>query len=177
VSSEFQKRKVAGVFYALDADQDGYLEEEDFQCLTDRWNQIRGYQPGTPEHERMTAVMMGWWQALLAASDLDRDNRVTLDEVMLVVDQLPHVRDQVLATAHSMFEAVDENGNGEVSPAEYNQMITAWKGYDVDTDGAFRFLDANGDGHLSREEFADLWADFWIGDDQASPSKWVFGPF
>ncbi len=48
MSSEFQKRKVAGVFYALDVDQDGYLEEEDFQCLTDRWNEIRGYQPGTP---------------------------------------------------------------------------------------------------------------------------------
>ena len=177
MSSEFQKRKIAGVFYALDIDQDGYLEEEDFQCLTDRWNGIRGYQPGTPEHERMTAIMMGWWQALLASSDLDRDNRVTLDEVMTVVDQLPHVRDQVSATAHTMFEAVDENGNGEVSPREYNQMISAWKGGEVDTDGAFRFLDTNGDGYLSKEEFADLWAEFWIGDDPASASKWVFGPF
>ena len=56
-------------------------------------------------------------------------------------------------------------------------MIVAWKGSEVDTDGVFRFLDANGDGHISRDEFVDLWADFWIGDDQASPSKWVFGPF
>jgi Ca2+-binding EF-hand superfamily protein len=120
---------------------------------------------------------MGWWQTLLAASDQDRDNRVTLDEVMAVVDQLPAVRDQVEGTANTMFDAVDENGNGEVSPAEYNQMIEAWKGAPVDTDGVFRFLDADGDGHISRSEFVDLWADFWIGDDQASPSKWVFGPF
>ena len=42
MSSEFQKRKVAGVFYALDVDQDGYLEEEDFQPLTDRWNDDPG---------------------------------------------------------------------------------------------------------------------------------------
>ncbi len=177
MASEFQKRKVAGVFYALDVDQDGYLEEEDFQCLTDRWNEIRGYQPGTPEFERITAVMMGWWQALLAASDQDRDDRVTLDEVMLVVDQLPMVRDQVEATANAMFDVVDENGNGEVSPAEYNQMIEAWKGFKVETDGVFRFLDADGDGHISRSEFVDLWAEFWIGDDQAAPSNWVFGPF
>jgi Ca2+-binding EF-hand superfamily protein len=177
VSSEFQKRKVAGVFSALDDDQDGFLEEEDFQALTDRWNEIRGYQPGSPDHDRMTAIMMGWWQALLSSSDLDRDNKVTLDEVMLVVDQLPYARDQVLATANAMFEAVDEDGSGEVSPGEYNQMISAWKGSAVDTDEAFGMLDANSDGHISRDEFADMWADFWIGDDEASPSKWVFGPF
>ena len=83
----------------------------------------------------------------------------------------------MVGTAEAMFEAVDENGNGEVSPAEYKQMISAWKGVEVDTDGVFRMLDANGDGHISKTEFTDLWADFWIGDDQASPSKWVFRPF
>ena len=63
MSSEFQKRKVAGVFYALDVDQDGYLEEEDFQCLTDRWNEIRelpaGHARARVDHGRDDGVVAG----------------------------------------------------------------------------------------------------------------------
>ena len=91
------------------------------------------------------------------------------------VDQLPQVRDQVEATANAMFDAVDENRNGEVSPAEHQQMISVWKGYEVDCDDVFPILDANRDGHLSRAEFVSLWADFWTGDNEESPSKWSSG--
>jgi Ca2+-binding EF-hand superfamily protein len=176
VASEFQRRKVSGVFHSMDVDKDGYLEEEDFQSLTDRWNGLRGVRPGSPGHERIAGIMMGWWQALVAGADQDGDNRVTLDEVLALVDQLAGMRDAVEATADAMFDAVDDNGDGRVSPAEYNQMIVAWKGHPVGTDEAFRFLDTNGDGYISRQEFVEAWADFWIGDDEASPSAWVFGP-
>jgi hypothetical protein len=46
--------------------------------------------------------MMGWWDALLAASDRNRDDKVTLDEVLLVVDRLPAMLEAVTATADTM---------------------------------------------------------------------------
>jgi hypothetical protein len=106
--------------------------------------------PGSADHARLTSIMMGWWVTLLAASDLDRDNKVTLDEVLLTVDQLGGMSDAVTGTAEAMFEAIDE---------------------------IFPLLDLDGDGYLSGDEFTQLWTQFWVGDDPDAPGTWVFGRF
>lgn len=177
MASEFQRHKIAGVFNAMDADNDGFLEKADFEDLTARWTGTRGWAPGSEGHTRLTTIMMGWWDTLLAASDLDRDNKVTLDEVLLVVDRLGAMTDAVTGTAGAMFEAIDENGNGEISAAEYRQLIETWTGCETDTDDIFPLLDLDGDGHISQAEFTELWTEFWAGDDPDSPGTWVFGRF
>lgn len=95
MSSDLQRRKISGVFAAMDVNGDGYLEEEDFQALAGRWTRLRG--PG--DERRLTELMLGWWTTLLTASDVNRDNKVTLDEVLLVVDRLPDMPEAVTATA------------------------------------------------------------------------------
>ena len=177
MASEFQRRKVAAVFHAMDADGNGFLEEEDFRTLTERWVGIRGCEPGSPEHERIEATMMGWWPVLLAASDSDRDGKVSLDEVMLVVDRLDTMEDAVIATADAMFEAIDEDGDGRISLDEHRQVVAGWKGSDSGVEEVFDRLDLNGDGHLSQAEFRELWGEFWHGDDEAHPGQWVLGPY
>jgi Ca2+-binding EF-hand superfamily protein len=177
MSSEFQRRKISGVFTAMDANGDGFLEAADFEALTARWTGMRGLEPGTDGHARLGSIMMGWWGALLAASDLDRDNKVTLDEVLLVVDQLGTMTDVVAGTATAMFEAVDEDADGEISAAEYRQLIEAWNGRPTDTGDVFGLLDLDRDGHLSKDEFTELWTEFWAGDNPEAPGTWVFGKF
>lgn len=173
MASEFQRRKIAGVFDAMDADADGFLEEADFAALTARWVAIRG----TGDHARLSAIMMGWWATLLAGSDRDHDGRVTLDEVLLLVDRLDGMPEAVIGTAEAMFEAVDEDGDGRISAEEYHRLIEAWSGRATDTDAVFPLLDLDGDGHLSQAEFTRLWTEFWSGDDPAAPGTWVFGRF
>jgi Ca2+-binding EF-hand superfamily protein len=177
MASELQRRKVAGVVEAMDVDGDGFLGEEDFAALTRRWTAVRELPPGSAGHERLTEIMMGWWATLLAASDLDRDNKVSLDEVLLVVDRLGEMLDAVRGTAAAMFEAVDEDQDGRISAAEYRQLIETWNGQPTDTDEVFHRLDLDGDGYLSRAEFTELWTEFWAGDDPTSPGTWVFGKF
>jgi Ca2+-binding EF-hand superfamily protein len=171
MASEFQRRKIAGVFDAMDDDGDGFLEKEDFAALTARWTAIRG----GGDEVRLAEIMMGWWATLLAASD--RDERVTLDEVLVVVDRLGAMPEAVNATAEAMFEAIDENGDGRISAEEYRRLIEAWNGQETDTDAVFPLLDADGDGYLSEEEFVRLWREFWAGDDPDDPGTWVFGRF
>jgi Ca2+-binding EF-hand superfamily protein len=170
MASEFQRRKIAAVFAAMDADGDDFLDESDFAALTARWVAIRG---GADE-PRLSAVMMGWWTTLRTAADADR---VTLDEVMLVVDRLAGMPAAVTATAEAMFEAVDEDGDGRISAQEYHRLIEAWNGRPADTDEIFPLLDLDGDGHLSHPEFTRLWTEFWSGDDREAPGTWAFGRF
>ncbi|MGW0521739.1 EF-hand domain-containing protein [Crossiella sp. NPDC003009] len=172
MASDLQRRKINGVFAAMDADGDGFLAERDFQALATRWSRLRG--PG--DHQRLEQIMLGWWSTLLAASDENRDDKVTLAEVLLVVDQLPAMPEAVTATAEAMFEAVDENQDGLISAAEYRQLIEAWNGRPTDTDPVFPALDTDGDGCLSRTEFSELWLEFWAGDDANAPGTLVFGP-
>ena len=103
---------------------------------------ILGWEPGSADYDRMRSIMMGLWAGLLAMSDQNRDDKVSLDEVMLVVDQLYSMDAEVTATANSMFDAIDENGDGMIGSDEYKQV--------------FPQLDPNGSGHLSRDEFKEL---------------------
>ena len=175
MASEFQRRKVAPVFDAMDVDGDGFLQRSDFEALTARWTENRGGRPGSEGHDRLTMTMMSWWETLLAASDQDRDDRVTLEEVLAVVDPVGTMLDSVTRTAAVMFEAVDENTDGWISAEEYRQLVETWTGQRTDTDEVFARLDLDGDGQLSNREFIELWTQFWVGDDPDEPGSWVFG--
>jgi Ca2+-binding EF-hand superfamily protein len=175
MASELQRRKITGVFRAMDVDGDGLLQREDFAALAARWTEVRDLKPDDPDHAKLTGIMMGWWETLLAASDLNRDNKVTIDEVLVVVDRLPDMLDAVEGTASAIFDAVDENADNTISAGEYRQLIETWNGRSTDTDTIFHRLDLDRDGRLSREEFIDLWVEFWAGDDPIAPGTWVFG--
>jgi len=177
MASELQRRKTAVVFNAMDDDSDGFLDRADFAALTARWTENRGLTTGSPEADRLSAIMMGWWETLLEASDVDRDDKVTLDEVLLVVERLAADTSPVVATAAAMFEAIDEDGDGRISAAEYRQLIETWNGTSTDTDEIFHLLDLDGDGHVSRSEFLLLWTEFWAGDSPTAPGTFVFGRF
>ncbi|MFC4030010.1 EF-hand domain-containing protein [Streptomyces polygonati] len=177
MASTFQERKLKGMFAAFDADGDGYLREEDFRALVARWSRLPRVGPGTELRARVETLLMGWWAALLETGDASGDGTVDLGEMLLLVDRLPAMAADVTATADTVFEAVDANGDGRISPAEHRRLVETWSGQPVDTTGIFELLDPNGDGQLSREEFALLWRQFWTSDDPAEPGNWLCGRF
>jgi Ca2+-binding EF-hand superfamily protein len=170
MASNFQQQKVTQIFAAMDTDGDGYLTEDDFRDLTDRWIALRG----EGDHTRLAEIMMGWWTTLRDAAGTDE---VGIGDVLAVVDQLGQMPRAVTGTAEAMFEAVDENGDGRISPAEYRQLVQGWTGQESDTAEVFAQLDLNHDGYLSRSEFTEHWTEFWAGDDPVAPGSWLFGFF
>jgi hypothetical protein len=175
MASAFQRGKVVGVFDAMDSEGRGFLVESDFTRLAARWTVLRGLDPGSAQYTRLRAIMLGWWTSLSAAA---RDpERVHLDDVMTVVDQLPAMSEAVAETADAMFAAIDENADGLISRAEYRQLIEAWNGRPTDIDEVFTLLDSDGDGAIPRDGFRLLWYQFWAGDDPTAPGTWVFGRY
>ncbi|MFJ6292530.1 EF-hand domain-containing protein [Streptomyces griseoviridis] len=175
MASAFQERKLRGMFAAFDTDGDGRLREEDFTALIARWSRLPAVAPGTELRARVESLLMEWWAALLEVGDADGDGTVDLGELLSLVDRLPLMVDAVTATADTVFDAVDANGDGRISPEEHRGLVETWNGRPVDMTGVFDLLDLNGDGHLSRAEFAALWRQFWISDDPAEPGNWLCG--
>ncbi|MEU6713903.1 EF-hand domain-containing protein [Nonomuraea sp. NPDC046802] len=171
MASEFQRRKVVGVFRAMDVDGDGRLTEADFQALARRWMAVAG----SVDPERLACLMTGWWTVLQSASDTDGDNAITIDEVLHVVEGLGDRADAVFGTADAMFEAIDLDGDGLISRSEYGALIETWNGTPTATDEVFPRLDLDGDGHLTRDEFRTHWTEFWAGDNPNAPGTYVFG--
>ncbi|MGW5733124.1 MULTISPECIES: EF-hand domain-containing protein [Streptomyces] len=175
MASPFQRDKLEAMFAAFDANSDGYLQESDFAALADRWGQLPGVEPGTELRAQVDEVCQGWWHVLLAAADANRDDTVDLSELLAVVDQLPAMREEVAATADTLFDAVDTDKDGRISPREHQRLVETWHGQPRDTRDVFPLLDHDGDGYLTRAEFATLWTQFWISDDPAEPGNLVCG--
>ncbi|MFI9122187.1 EF-hand domain-containing protein [Streptomyces bikiniensis] len=176
MASGFQRDKLTGMFRAFDADDNGYLDRSDFQALAERWRALPRVRPGSELAARVDAVMLGWWDLLATHVDADGDGRVDLDEILAMVDLLPTMREVVAATAETVFDAVDENGDGRISSAEHRRLVDTWHGGSVDVADVFDRLDQDGDGYLDRPEFTELWIQFWISDDPAEPGNHLCGP-
>ncbi|MGW6414484.1 EF-hand domain-containing protein [Streptomyces sp. NPDC055055] len=175
MASEFQRDKLLNMFRAFDADGNGHLDQSDFRALADRWKELPRVRPGSELATRVEAVMLGWWDHLAAQADANKDGKVDLDEILAMVDRLHTMREVVAATAETIFDAVDENGDGRISPGEHRRLVDTWHGERVDVADVFDRLDQDGDGYLSRPEFTELWIQFWVSDDPAEPGNHLCG--
>ncbi|MFD5766893.1 EF-hand domain-containing protein [Streptomyces sp. NPDC127049] len=175
MASTFQRTKLLSMFDAFDTDANGYLDQRDFQALAARWNTLPRVRPGSELATRVQNVMLGWWDHLATHVDTDHDGRIDLDELLAMVDLLPTMTDAVAATAETVFDAVDTNGDGRISPAEHQTLVDTWHGRPTDTAGVFERLDRDGDGYLDRPEFTALWIQFWTSDTPTDPGNHLCG--
>ncbi|MFJ4675885.1 EF-hand domain-containing protein [Kitasatospora sp. NPDC088783] len=175
MASEFQRHKLTSMFHAFDTDRNGYLDQQDFRALADRWKQLPRVAAEPELAARVERVMLGWWDTLYAVADTNGDGLVDMDEILAVVDRLPEMRPAVAETSDTIFDAIDENGDGRISREEHRRLVDVWNGQPTDTTGVFELVDLDGDGFLSREEFTELWAQFWISADPADPGNHLCG--
>jgi Ca2+-binding EF-hand superfamily protein len=74
------------------------------------------------------------------------------------------------------FDVMDSNNNGYIEKGDF-RLFFSIVGLDAAAaDEAFKVIDTNGDGRLSREEFKTAYLDFWTSEDETSPNRFFFGP-
>ena len=179
--SEFMKNKLTTYFHLRDLDQDGFVEQGDWESSAQNLAEIRGWKPGSEEYEDIVARHVGIWTTFWKPADLDHDGKVTLDEYLALTDTLrkggSFAQNVILDLFGAIFDIIDRDGDGQITVQDYTLYFKAW-GLDKDlAQHAFSQLDLSGDGRLSRSSFVQFSSNFFISDDPAVPGSRLFGPY
>jgi Ca2+-binding EF-hand superfamily protein len=175
VISELKRRKIVAVFHRLDANGNGVLDRNDFSDICARYIQQGDWGHDSAQAEGMRALFHGWWDAISAAVDLDNDGVLTVDEFVDGAASLGG--DSAEGVGPMLFDAFDPSGDGLISPAEYRAFLALYQVDAEQADETFARLDLDGDGHITREEFASLFMEFHASEDEDAPGNWLFGPY
>ncbi|MDQ1415800.1 MAG: hypothetical protein QOF81_1413 [Acidimicrobiaceae bacterium] len=177
--SEFVKRKLAMAYYRFDFDYDGVVSEGDFERLGLTVATMRGLAPGSPEADQIVDAHKGWWDAYFKGGDADGDGQVTLEEYLAFVDAW--VGSDPDAIAHAIegnelvFDTIDLNGDRKLTFEEFSLYLMAYGLAEDDAWTAFEHMDLDGDGFISRAEFAKSISEYYISEERPSPSEWFYG--
>jgi Ca2+-binding EF-hand superfamily protein len=166
-------------FYLLDINKDGVVERDDLMGLATRIAERSGWSEGSAEYERVSTAYDAIWSSFWAASDTDGDGRVTIDERFAGLeffDSLPAEELKSVASPpiSAVFDALDLDGDGEISRGEYSACVTALGVSEADADEAFEKLDANSDGRLTRDEYIDRLIEFYASSDPEVAGNWAW---
>ena len=179
--TEFQKKKLAVLYSMYDADKNGVIELADFYVLLDKYAEVRGWEPGSPEYEVLKSQLVSRWHTMQEAADTNRDNQISRSEWLVYIDNMlssPATFDaEVTKIVAAIFAIFDLDGNGSLELEEYRQLYRATGIDEAFADENFGRLDLSNNGHISKEQHLELFRQFFYSQDPDSPGNWVLGPY
>jgi Ca2+-binding EF-hand superfamily protein len=178
--TDFQKRKLIALFDLYDVDKNGFLEQADYERITQNLATLLRIQPGSPEYTRLSADHMAEWNNIYQLCGAPSSQRVTQEEYLAALDQLLSDKNNYHAIignwTDSLLQLSDRDGDGRLSQQEY---VANARGFGTDEAAAndvFRKLDRDGDGYLTRDEILRAVEEYFYSQDPQAPGNWLVGP-
>ena len=180
MATELQKRKWPNLFKMLDFNGDGVVEKADIETMAIQIAGMRGFSPGSPQHEELHGSFMGFWSGVEELADTDKDDKVSLAEWLAYwtkVTESPQMYQSVnKPLSEFIFGLLDEDGDGQITIDEYRQFYKMMRMSEAFADEMFSKLDLNQDDGISMEGLLTLTEQFFVGDDPNAPGNLFFGP-
>jgi Ca2+-binding EF-hand superfamily protein len=180
MNTETMDLKLTRAFGHLDVDANGHIDFDDITALASRLVSGFGEPADSPKGRALSAGFEEWWQALLAATDLDGDRRITPEEWnsgmrVAFVESDSGFDDHFRPLARAAFDLADTDGDGVVSVEEFVTWQQAFGTSAAAAREAFAHLDTDGDQALSVEELVAAARQYYTGEGGLS-GDWLYGP-
>lgn len=176
------------VRYMYDIDNNGFLDQRDFECMAVRACVIEG--KGDCSQSRLAEyqhIMRSLWEEISELADFDKDGKITTGEFKEAVqktcmgkkyDDFPQA---MKAFIDSNFKMIDLNGDGIINSEEYRyNCITRIAVDDIKiVDEAFNSLLNDDDrkrGGLTLSRYQELYSHYLGNPDDKHQGIYLFGP-
>ncbi|MGI9001675.1 MAG: EF-hand domain-containing protein [Pseudonocardia sp.] len=169
-------------FDYLDADGDGQLTEHDHVLMGQRVATSLGHAPGSPSEQQIIEAYLRIWRDLHLPHIPGGGNAISKEQFLestLTLAGDPAAAQLTIGALAAAFLAIaDTDHDGQVSRAEFR----AFHGghfpdlTEAEVNEAFAYLDTDGDGYLSAEEFIQAGVEYWSSNDPDVPGNWWIGP-
>ena len=120
-------RKLEKMFSTLDLNGDGVIGRADFLRRVEGFARLRTWTSETPEYRRNVAYSLEEWRNLRETADIDENGTISFEEYLRFGDVFLSDRDAVRAYARGdvqlLFDAMDTDGDGKVTAAEYREYL------------------------------------------------------
>ncbi len=175
--SDVVDRKITHLLGLVDTNRDGFVDRSDYTSWIERMAGIRGLEVGTEAFDRMEALFLGSYDAIYAAC-ANEAGRIPLDSFHGLLASMSAAGAEGLSGwSDGFFRLLDADADGVIGPQEYRDLMASVLIDAATADASFARLDLNGDGRISRDEFTQLYLEFFTSDDPEAPGSRFWGPF
>lgn len=173
------RAKLQRRFDLFDEDEDGRVGKEDYDRLAVRLAEAAGSGPDSEAARRLRREYDEGW--LRMCKQLECEAEASLDREEFVgawysVQQAYGFATSILPIVDTVIAAMDHDGNGALDVQEFTRWLGAYKVAPASALEAFKRLDRDSDGHISREELARAFEEFFLGTEENAPGNWLYGP-
>ncbi|SDI33158.1 Ca2+-binding protein, EF-hand superfamily [Sinosporangium album] len=166
-------RNAGSAFDTSDMDHDGYLDHHDMSVAAEALCDRLGLADPSPQRDLVLSAYERSWRSAAEVIDFDGDGRISRDDYIQHVhsphlDRTAFVAQVVWPITDALWDALDADGDEKLNRPEYLRL---WAAFDVEGPSAreaFEMLDANRDGRLSKDEFAQAMYDFYYKPERAT---------
>uniref|UniRef100_A0A182JV33 EF-hand domain-containing protein n=1 Tax=Anopheles christyi TaxID=43041 RepID=A0A182JV33_9DIPT len=158
--------------------QSGEIDRKDFELAIEKICTLRGWPASNPKNVETHECMFKIWEGLRSKADKDNDGQVSVDEWCNMWDAYAKdpstVMDWQLRYMNFMFDLEDASHDGTIDGDEFSIVCSSYGVDKNECQDAFKKM-SKGAAEVNREQFAELWHEYFSSDDAASPGNFIFG--
>jgi juvenile hormone diol kinase len=173
--SEVRKAKLNYVFDTyFDINQDGSIEQNDFELAIENIAKCRGYTKGGPRYKDTSDSFLKIWDNLRSKADTNKDNKVSREEWIALWSGAENEEWKKLYRDF-MFRLQDANADGTIDSEEFVIVTSTFGVPAAEAKKSFLTISKNQTQDITPAVYEQLWREFFSSDDANALGNSIFG--